>query len=224
MGFFSRIFRVAKGKANQAVDAMEDATFETTLKQNIRDMDVQLNRIVRSSAEAMSNHNRLESDYVRWKDRADDWKAKATKALQAGNEDLAKKALTKKVECDEQVSNLQASVDQSQSARDKLKSQVDQLRKKIEAAKRNTNTLIARKNAARAQKEINSVLAGVNLNDNAFSSLSRFEESVSKDEAMAQAYEDMSDTSGADLDAEFAALDTSSADDELAKLKAELGK
>ena len=224
MGFFSRLFRVAKGKANAAVDAVEDATFETTLKQNIREMDAQMNKIVRSSDEAMSNHNRLESEYVKWKDRAEDWKSKATKALQAGNEDLAKKALAKKVECDEQVANLQTAVEQAQIARDKLKSQVDKLRKKIDSAKRNTSTLIARKNAAKAQKEINSVMAGVNLNDNAFSSLNRFEESVSKDEAMAKAYEDMSGDSDADLAAEFAALDTSSADDELAKLKAELGK
>ncbi|MFT4542684.1 MAG: phage shock protein A [Planctomycetota bacterium] len=224
MSFFKRLFRVAKGQANAAMDNVEDATFEKTLKQNIRDMDSQLSKVVRSSAEAMSNHNRLENEYQKWVDQSADWKTKAVKALEAGREDLAKKALAKKGEADEQVQALQSSVQQAQAARETLKSQVDKLRQKIEGAKRNSSTLIARKNAANAQKQIGAVMAGVNVDDNAFSSLQRFEESVAKDEAMAKAYEDMSTGGDADLDAEFASLGDVSTDDELAKLKAELGK
>ena len=49
MSFFSDIFdrmgRVARGEAN-AVDALEDATFETTVKQTVADMRTELNKVV----------------------------------------------------------------------------------------------------------------------------------------------------------------------------------
>ncbi len=225
MAFFKRIFRVAKGKANAAAESIEDATFETTLKQNIRDMEAQLNKVVRASADAMSNLNRLETEYQTHVDRAEEWKNKATKALQSEREDLARKALARKQESDRQVAALEASVVQARDAREKLKGQVDTLRAKIEEARRNSSTLIARKNAARAQRQVAETLAGVNIDDNAFAALNRFEESVARDEATTRAYEEMgSGKDTDDLDAELAALDVSTTDDELARLKAELGK
>lgn len=221
-GFFSRLSRIIRGKAHAGVDAIEDATFETTIKQTVRDMETELNRVVRSAADAMSNHNRLEAEYQRFKTQAEDWKSKAMKALKAGNEDLAKKALAKKGECDGQVASLETSVVQSRQVREKLKSQVEQLRQKIAEARRNSSTLIARKNAAKAQKKVAQVLAGIGGGDNAFASLQRFEESVSRDEATAKAYEDMSVSGDSELEKEFAALDTSSADTDLEALKAEM--
>ncbi len=222
MAFFKRLFRVAKGKANAATDALEEATFETTLKQNIRDMEAELNKVVRASAEAMSNLNRLETEYQRFVDQSADWKSKATKALQGGREDLARKALAKKGEADRQVQALEPAVAQARAAREKLKGQVDTLRAKIEEARRSSSTLIARKNAARAQKQVAQTLAGVNVDDNAFAALGRFEESVARDEAMAKAYEEMGTTADSSLEAEFAELDASNTDDGLARLKAEI--
>ncbi len=222
MGMFGRLRRIVKGKANAAVDAAEEATFETTLKQSIRDMKTDCNRVIKASADAMSNSNRLEADYNKHVAQAEDWKKKAQKALAAGNEELAKKALVKKAECDQQAASLKASVEQGAIARDKLKSQVEKLKRQIQDSERKSSTLIARKNAASAQKKMAQVVSGISTDDNAFASLSRFEENVQKEEAAAKAYEDMSTDGDSDLEAEFAALDTSSADDELAKLKAEI--
>ncbi|MDJ0762741.1 MAG: PspA/IM30 family protein [Myxococcota bacterium] len=221
-GFFNRLSRVFKGKANEGMDALEDATFETTVKQTIRDMESELNRVIKASAEAMSNHNRLEAEYEKYQRQSADWKDKAKAALASGREDLAKKALAKKSEADRQIASMEQAVIDARSVRDKLKGQVDQLRKKIAEAKRTSSTLIARKNAAKAQKKVAQALAGVAEGDNAFASLKRFEDSVAKEEAVAKAYDDMTDTGDADLEAEFAALDMSDADAELDALKAEL--
>ncbi len=228
MGFFSDWFsragRVVRGQANKGMDVVEDATFESTLKQTVRDMKTELNRVIRASADAMSNHNRLEAEYQKNVRQADEWKERAKKALEQGNEDLAKKALVKKKECDEQVAAMQNSVDAARSTSEKLKSQVSELKNKIEAAQRNANTLIARKNAAKAQKKVSEALAGVGEADNAFAALKNFEESVDREEARAKAYEDMAGSPDEDLEAEFAALDVSSVDDDLAALKSEIGK
>ena len=228
MGFFSNFFgrfgRIFRGQANRGMDALEDATFENTVKQSVRDMKTELNKVIRASADAMSNYNRLEAEYQKYERQSDEWKQRAVKALEAGNEELAKKALAKKSESDRQIESMQASVDSARGTSEKLKDQVDDLKRKIEEAERNAGTLIARKNAARAQKKVAEAIAGVGEADNAFSALNEFEETVAREEARAKAYEQMAANPDSDLEDEFAELDTTSVDADLAELKRELGK
>src|ERR1041384_6614609 len=100
--FFHRSGRVVRGQANAGMSAIEDATFEATVKQTVADMRTELNNAVRASATAMSNSNRLEAEYQKYVRLAQEWKDRAGQALDANNEDLAKKALAKKAECDRQ--------------------------------------------------------------------------------------------------------------------------
>jgi phage shock protein A len=228
MGFFSNFFsragRVVRGQLNAGMDNVEDATFENTLKQTVRDMKTELHKVTRAAAEAMSNHNRLEAEYQRHARMADEWKERAKKAIESGREDLAKKALAKKAEADQQVESMRQGVENARDASSKLKERVSDLKRRIDDAERNASTLIARRNAAKAQKKVSQALAGVGEADNAFATLSQFEESVRKEEATAQAYDDMGSSPNEDLEKEFAELDVSSVDDELAALKREMGK
>ncbi len=228
MGFFSDMFgragRVVRGKANQGMSAVEDATFESTLKQTVRDMKTELNKVVRSSAEAMSHYNRLEAEFRKYEGQSEDWKEKAKLALEKGNEDLAKKALAKKGESDSQVSALKDSVDQARVASGKLKDKVGELKRRIEEGERNAGILIARRNAARANKKVSMALAGVGDGNNAFAALSNFEEAVNREEAAAKAYDSLSEDIDEDLAEEFEALAKSDVSDELAALKAEMNQ
>jgi phage shock protein A len=226
MGFFSDMFnragRVARGQANQGITAVEDATFEATVRQTVADMKTELNNVVRSSAMAMSNYNQLDAEYQKYARQAQEWKDRAGQALDAGNEDLARKALAKKAECDKQLASLQTAVDTARGAADSLKSQVADLKHKIEEGERTATTLVARKNAAMAQRKVSEALAGVGKADNAFATLSNFEQSVAKEEATAKAFTELAN-SGKDsnLEAEFAQLQGHTVDDELAALKRE---
>jgi phage shock protein A len=226
MGFFGNIFgrasRVARGQANKGMDAIEDATFEGTIKQTVRDMKAELNKVVRASAVAMSNHNRLEAEYQKYVRQSADWKEKAKKALTAGNEDLAKKALAKKAEGDAQIASMQTSVDQARQASERLKQQVTELKRKIDEANRNAGTLIARKNAAAAQRKVAEAMSGVGEADNAFAALNSFEESVAREESAAKAFQSLSVDEDAALEKEFAALDTAGVDEDLAALRREM--
>lgn len=228
MGFFKDLFsrsgRVAKGQINKGMDALEDATFESTLKQSVRDMKEELNRVIRASAEAMSNYNRLEAEYNRYQKQSGDWEERAVKALEAGKEDLAKKALGKKAEMLKQVDSLAPGVEKARQTTEMLKKQVNDLKRKIEEAERMAGTLIARKNAAKAQKKVAQAIAGVGSGNNAFQAIKNMEESVARDEAAAQAYEELAVDEGSDLAKEFEELDTDSVDDELEALKKKLGK
>jgi phage shock protein A len=228
MGFFGSMFtrstRVVKGQMNTAMDSIEDVTFESTLKQTVRDLKEELNNMVRTSADAMSSHNRLEAEYQKYVRQSDEWKERAKKALKADNEELAKKALAQKSEADRQVASMQISIDQARETSEKLKQGVAEVRRKIAEAERNASTLIARKNAAKAQKKVAMALAGVADTDNAFAAINAFEESVARDEAQAQAFESMAGSPDKDLEAEFAELQTSEVDDELESLRREMSQ
>src|SRR3954462_3653215 len=219
---FGRVGRVARGQANQGVDAMEDATFEATVKQTVADMKSELNKVVQASASAMSNYNRLDAEYQKYVRQSEEWKARAGTALDAGNEELARKALAKKAEADKQVASLQTAVDSARQASESLKAQVTELKHKIDEGDRTATTLVARKNAALAQRRVSEALAGVGKADNAFAMLSSFEQSVAKEEATAKAFDQLA-SAGKDtgLEAEFAQLQGHTVDAELEALKRE---
>lgn len=228
MGFFKDIFgrsgRVVRGQVNKAMDSMESATFESTLKQSVKDMKTELTRVVKASAEAMSNTNRLDAEYARYVKQSEEWQGRARKALEAGNDDLARKALVKKREADTQAESLKPAVDKAQETADMLKRQVMELKRKIDEAERMAGTLIARKNAAKAQKKVSQALAGVAEGDNAFAAIRGMEENVAREEAAAKAYESLSLDENDELAKEFEELDDSAGtvDSELDSLKKEL--
>ena len=218
---FGRMGRVARGQANAGVDAMEDATFEATVRQTVADMKTELNNVVRASAMAMSNYNTLQAEYDKYVRQSQEWKDRAGLALDAGNEDLAKKALAKKAECDTQVNSMKVSVDNAQATSEKLKAQVGDLKRKIDEGERTAGTLVARKNAAVAQRKVSEAMAGVGNADNAFAQLNRFEQTVSKEEATAKAFDQLASAgTDNDLEKEFAQLGThGGVDSELAALE-----
>jgi len=219
---FNRMGRVTRGQANKGVDALEDATFEATVRQTVADMKNELNNVVRSSAVAMSNYNRLDAEFQKYARQSQEWKDRAGMALDAGNEELARKALEKKSECDKQVASMQASVTSAQQTSEKLKQQVMELKGKIEEGERTATTLVARKNAAVAQRKVSEAMAGVGSADNAFAQLNRFEETVSKEEATAKAFDQLASTGkDDDVEAQFAQLGGHGVDAELQALKRE---
>jgi phage shock protein A len=224
--FFSRLGRIARGQANSGVDVIEDATFEATVKQTVTDMRTELNRVVQASAAAMSNYNRLDTEYQKYVRQSDEWKSRAGLALDAGNEDLAKQALAKKVESDKQVASMQQAVESARQASDKLKQQVSELKRKIDEGERTATTLVARKNAASAQRKVSEAMAGVGNADNAFAALNRYEESVSREEATAKAFDELASTGKEDakLEQQFAQLSGHGVDAELEALKRERKK
>ena len=139
--------------------------------------------------------------------QSQEWKNRAGMALDAGNEDLAKKALAKKAECDMQVNSMKTAVDNASATSEKLKQQVGELKRKIEEGERTAGTLVARKNAAVAQRKVSEAMAGVGSADNAFAPLNRYEQTVAKEEATAKAFDQLASVGkDDDLEKEFAQL------------------
>ena len=97
-----------------------------------------------------------------------------------------------------------------------------QLKQKIDEGERTATTLVARKNAAAAQRKVSEAMAGVGHADNAFAALNRFEETVQKEEATAKAFDELASTGkDEDLEAQFANLSGQGVEAELEALKRE---
>lgn len=220
--------RIEEGKRQQRLDQMEEANFEVVVKQSIRDMKADLRKLVNASADAVANNTRLLRQHEKLERQANEWKSKARTALQSGREDLAKRALVKSNEFGTEAATLGPQVEGANKTAEAIKEKIQRLKDKIREAERTSATLIARKNAAQAQKKVAAALSDLGEGDNAFATLKRLETSVEKDEAMAIAFDSLADGGGDDKELEKELLllgmgeASSAVDDDLAALKAEL--
>ena len=219
MGIFSRITDVFKANVNDALDKAEDP--EKMIKQMVIEMEESVNKTTLSVAQAIANEKRLNRKMEKAKQDAEEWEQKAGQALQAGREDLAKAALEKKAIADKNYNELKPVHQQAEQTSNKLRKQLDSLKSKLEEARSRQSTLIARSQAAKAQKSISKSMGGVG--SDAFGKFDKFENKIETIESEAEAYGDLS-ADETSLDDEFKQLNqSSSADDDLKALKAKMG-
>lgn len=219
MGIFNRIADIFKANVNDALERAEDP--EKMIKQMVIEMEESVNKATLAVAQAIANEKSLERKVEKAKKDAVEWEQKAMQALQANREDLAKAALEKKAISEKNASELVPIHQQAKTTSDKLRSQLNTLKSKLEEARSRQSTLIARSQAAKAQKQLAQSASGVG--SDAFGKFDKYEQKIEKSESEAEAYEELAD-SNKSLDDEFKALGTSSsADSDLAALKAKMG-
>ena len=137
-------------------------------------------------------------------------------AVQANNLDLARRALEEKQNAEQKMNEYKASYEQNKAAADNLRLKLEEMRKQLNELKNKRETLVARVNAAKAQKNINQAMSGFDSNS-AKAGLSRMEKALQLEaeaEASGEVYKKEKS-----LDDEFASLNKNSAvDDELARI------
>ena len=95
---------------------------------------------------------------------------------------------------------------------EKLKESLRGLQTKIEEASRKKNILIARAKRAEAQEKINKTMSSLQGSKSAFDTFDRMAKKIDEIEARAEAQKELEDaSSGASLDKQFAALESSPA-------------
>ena len=220
MGIFGRIADIFKANVNDALDKMEDP--EKMIKQMVIEMQESIAKATSGLATAMAQEKKLERDYNTYLEQAKGWEQKAMTALNAGNEDLARQALAKKADADQQAKQYEVMFTQARDVAAKLKSQVEGLKAKLNEAKMKESTLIARNQSAQAQKQIAKQVGNFDASSN-FAKFDKWEEKILKNEAEAQAFTELGQDSSKSLNDDFKLLEKNSqVDDELAKLRAKL--
>jgi phage shock protein A len=223
MGIFSRLGSLIKSNLNDLISKAEDP--QKMLNQIVVDMQNQLVEAKKQVAVSIADQKRLEKQRDEQSELSKEWERKAMLAVRAGDDVLAKEALRRKGEHDNQLGEFVKQADLQKQAVDKLKDQLRTLNDKIEEAKRKKNILIARQKRAEAQRAIQDTMRGLS-DTSAFDTFERMSQRVDQIEAEAEASTELGgELAGDTLQQKFKELETGGAggDMALAELKAKMG-
>ncbi len=219
-GIFYRMADIVKANVNDLITRAEDP--EKMIRQMILEMEEAVNKATASVGTAVANEKRLERQYLEKQDQIEAWQKKAEMAVEAGEDDLARRALERKAANQEATHDLEVALEESRKTSSQLKQQLTQLKAKLDEARTRQGTLIARRRAAEARKQIARGLSGVG--EDAFSSFERFRQRIETEEAEAEAHQEMA-SADPSLEEEFSKLERkSTVEDELSAIKKKMGQ
>ena len=216
MGLFDRVSRLVRANVNDMVSKAEDP--EKILDQAVMDMQDNLVQMKQAVAGAIAAQRRTQQQYENNLKESETWTARAQLALQKGDENLAREALTRKKSFSDTATALKQQLDGQSGQVDTLKRGLMGLESKISEAKTKKEMLKARSAAAKANEQLQSAVNS-NSTGSAMAAFERMEDKVLMQEAKSQA---AAEIAGSNLEAQFAALSSSDVDDELAAMKLSL--
>lgn len=214
MGMFQRISNIFRSKVNNALDEVENPI--ELLNQKIRDMEESLNGAKLSSAQILGNVHETEKKMNSAKRTSEEFDEKVKLAMSKGNEELAKKALAKKIEADKSYDSLKVSYDDAVVKAEAIKKKLRDLESEVEKTRTYRDEAAARYNNAEASKKVNEILANVDAGSNKIN-LDDIERKIQKKEAFAEGLSDLREDNS--LDKEFDKLKEVDLDTELQKYK-----
>jgi len=234
-GMAGRMSTVIKSKISKLLDKAEDPG--ETLDYSYQKQLESLQNVKKGIADVVTAKKRLGMQAQKLEQSVVKLDTQARQALAQGNEELARTALERKQFAQTELQSLDQQVAELQSQQDKLTESEKRLRTKIEAFRTKKEVIKAQYSAAEAQVRISEAATGVG-EEMADVGLA-MQRAVDKTEDMrarasaveeleaAGTFEDLTQLGSGqdDIDRELAALGTGGmVDDELAKMKAELGQ
>ncbi len=232
MSIFKRMSQVFQQKANAALNKVENPT--EALDLSYEKMLENLQQVRRSIADVLTSQKRLEAQRASLQSQYDKLQGQARQALQQGQEDVAKLALTRAQDAQKNIVALDPQINQLQAQEQALEETGRKLQSKIEVFRAQRDTMKAQYTAAKASTQAMESLGGlseqmtdVNL------MMDRAKDKVDEMQARAAAVSQLSDSgvldspslggSGDDIEAALAASSmTNSVDLQLEQMKAEL--
>jgi len=217
MGLFDRLWRVIRANINSLVGAAEDP--EKILEQAVMDMQEDLVQLRQAVAGAIAAQKRTERQCSQAESTAAEWYQRAQLALQKGEENLAREALTRKKSYQETATAMKASLGQQNAVVTQLKENMRALESKISEAKSKKDMYIARARSAKASERLQEMMGNLNTGS-ALSAFERMEEKVMQLESRSEAIAELGTN---DLEKKFLSLEgAEDVDSELAAMKAQM--
>jgi phage shock protein A len=230
-GLMSRASTVVKAKFSKLLDRAEDPN--ETLDYSYEKQLQLLQNVKRGVADVVTSKKRLQLQTQQLEQSVVKLETQARQALAAGREDLARAALERKAAVQSQLQGLDVQVQQLEQQQEKLVQSERQLSAKIEAFRSEKEVIKAQYSAAEAQVRIGEAATGIGeqMADTGLA-IQRARDKTEQMTARAAAVEELVESGTLEdftsnqtqLDRELAQLSASSqVDDELAKMKSELG-
>ncbi|WP_326511560.1 PspA/IM30 family protein [Clostridium intestinale] len=214
MGVFTRISNIFKAKVNNALDEVENPI--ELLDQKLRDMEDQLSKAKLNSAQIIGNSHEIKKRLDTAEKEVQDYEDKVKLALSKNNEDLAKRALQRKLEADKKVTSLKESYEAAKSQADTIKKNLAALEEEISKTRQYRDEAAARYSTAEASQKVNEILANVQTKTNTIQ-LDAIERKIQRKESLATGLGELRDVD--DFESEFEKLDETDLDLELEKYK-----
>ena len=158
-GLWSRFMLIFKAKASKALDRAENPN--ETLDYSYEKQLEQLQKVKRGIADVTTAKKRLELQYTSMQQQVDKLDGQARDALKANREDLAREALTRKAAVQAQLQDIMTQGQQLEAQQEKLIEGERTLQAKVESFRTQKEVIKAQYSAAEAQVRISEAATGI---------------------------------------------------------------
>ena len=230
-GLVSRTSLIVKSKISTLLNRAENPT--ETLDYSYEQMQEQLQNVKRGVADVVTAKKRLELQTQKLEQNVVKLETQARQAVAANREDLARQALEKKAAAQQQLQELDAQVKQLEQQQQQLIESQQTLESRVESFRSQKEVLKAQYSAADAQVRIGEAATGIGEHmADVGMAVQRAKDKTEQMQARANAIDELTTagaledftSSGDDIDRQLSQISQSTqVDDELAKMKAELG-
>jgi phage shock protein A len=138
---------IVRSNVNEVLDRIEDP--EKMVRQMIRNMEEAVDRAVSSVGAAVANQRRLEKQQDEYREKALDFAERAQRCVEAGDDELARRALERKVYYQQTADDLEPAIAESREVTEKMKDHLHEVRTGLKEATSRQGSLIARCQAAK---------------------------------------------------------------------------
>ncbi len=228
MGIISRFKDIMSANINALLDKCEDP--EKMIDQYLRNLESDLGKVKAETAAIMAEETRAKRELDECNAEVTKYQNYAVKAVEAGNDEDARQFLVKKNQLVEKQAALQQAYDLAAANATKMRQMHDKLVKDINELNSRKDAIKAKIAVAKTQERINKMGSSVAGAENNMSAFARMEAKADKmldqANAMAELNASSEDANVENLAAKYENTSTTSpeVDDELAALKASLGK
>lgn len=222
MGIISRFGDIMKANINAILDKCEDPA--KMVDQTLRDLRNDLAEVKKETASVMADQKRAQRQVDECNAEINKMDTAAKNALKSGAEDDARKLIKKKQDLQVKLTSLESTLSVATENADKMHQMHDKLVADIDSLETRKDAIKAKVATAKAQEHMNKMTSGVNTSGS-MEAFERMEAKANKmlDSANAEAELNAGTSSADDLADKYAGGSTVEVDDELAKMKAELG-
>ena len=225
MAILSRFQDINSANINAVIDRMEDP--EKMIDQYLRDMMEDLAEVKQNTAGVMAEETKSKRLVDENEAEVMKYTNFAKKAIEAGNDDDARVFLAKKQELEDIGTGLANSYAKAHENATKMRQMHDKLASDIEKLRGRRSMIKAQLSVADTQEKLNEVSESIGKTDGAMSAFQRMEEKATRKLDEANAMADLNaqpEDPAKSLEEKYSSQGSAAVEDELSRLKEELGK
>lgn len=200
------------------LDKAEDP--EKMIDQYLRDLNSDLGKVKSETAAIMAAEKRERRELAELQKETENMQRYAVKAVEAGNDDDARKFLQRKAELTEREKTMQTAVELAAANTQQMRQMHDKLESDIGELESRRQELKGKAAVAKTQKKMNDFNSSIDGAGNTISAFDKMEQKINQELDEAMAMQELNKPAGPDIKDLAAKYDTdTSVDEELESLK-----